>query len=86
MTRSVLVTVLLLTCSPLLAASSLLTNVVIYDGTGSQPYRGDVRIEGDRISAVAPHLAVKAGETVSTSAGSHWHPASSTCTATAMTA
>ncbi len=64
MTRSVLVTALLLASSPLLAANVLLTNVVVYDGTGSEPFRGDVRIEGERIAAVAPHLAPRAGETV----------------------
>jgi N-acyl-D-amino-acid deacylase len=64
MNRSVLVTALLLASGPLLAANVLLTNVVVYDGTGAAPFRGDVRIEGDRIAAVAPHLAAKAGETV----------------------
>ena len=64
MTRSVLVTALLLACNPLSAASVLLTNVVVYDGTGGEPFRGDVRIEGERIAAVAPHLAATAGETV----------------------
>ena len=64
MTRSVLVTALLLACNPLSAASVLLTNVVVYDGTGGEPFRGDVRIEGERIAAVAPHLTATAGETV----------------------
>jgi N-acyl-D-amino-acid deacylase len=64
MVRSVLMTALLLACSSLSAASVLLTNVVIYDGTGSQPFRGDVRIEGERIAAIAPHLAATADDTV----------------------
>lgn len=64
MTRSVLVTALLLVCSPLLAANVLLTNAVVYDGTGNEPFRGDVRIEGERIAAVAPQLTPRAGETV----------------------
>jgi len=64
MTRSVLVTALLLASSPVLAANVLLTNVVVYDGTGSEPFRGDVRIEGERIVAVAPRLVPGAGETV----------------------
>lgn len=63
-TTSVVVTALLLVSSRVLAADVLLTNVVVYDGTGSEPFRGDVRIEGDRIAAVAPHLAPRAGETV----------------------
>ena len=64
MPRSVLVTALLLASAPSLAASVLLQNAVVYDGTGGEPFRGDVRIEGERIAAVAPHLAAKAGETV----------------------
>ena len=48
----------------MLAANVLLTNVVVYDGTGGEPFSGDVRIEGERIVAVAPHLEPKAGETV----------------------
>jgi N-acyl-D-amino-acid deacylase len=61
---SAIATVLLLTAGRLLAADVLLTNAVVYDGTGSEPYRGDVRIEGARIAALAPHLEPKAGETV----------------------
>lgn len=63
-TRSVLVAALLLVSNPVLAANVLLTNVVVYDGSGGEPFRGDVRIEGERIAAVAPHLAPRAGETV----------------------
>ena len=63
-TSSAIVTALLLAAGRLLAADVLLTNVVVYDGTGSEPYRGDVRIEGERIAAIAPHLEPKAGETV----------------------
>ena len=62
--RSVLATALLLAARPLLAASVLLTNAVVYDGTGSPPFRGDVRVEGERIAAMAPHLPAKPGETV----------------------
>ncbi|MGB7739502.1 MAG: D-aminoacylase [Steroidobacteraceae bacterium] len=63
-TSSILITALLLASSRLLAADVLLTNVVVYDGTGSEPLRGDVRIEGERIVAIAPHLQPKSGETV----------------------
>lgn len=63
-TSSVLVTVLLLASGRALAADVLLTNVVVYDGTGSEPYRSDVRIEGERIVAIAQHLEPKTGETV----------------------
>jgi N-acyl-D-amino-acid deacylase len=62
--RPVLATVLLLFAGRLLAADVLLTNAVVFDGTGGTPYRGDVRIEGGRIAAVAPHLEPKAGEAV----------------------
>jgi N-acyl-D-amino-acid deacylase len=63
-TSSVLIAALLLASSRLLAADVLLTNVVVYDGTGSPPLRGDVRIEGERIAAMAPHLPAKPGESV----------------------
>jgi len=62
--RPILATVLLLAAGQLLAANVLLTNAVVYDGTGSAPYHGDVRIEAGRIAAVAPRLDPKAGETV----------------------
>ena len=70
----------------LLAADVLLTNVVVYDGTGSEPFRGAVRIEGERITAVAPHLQPRPARPCSISVGSHWRRASSTCTATAAAA
>lgn len=38
------------------AADALLTHVLIYDGTGTPGYQGDVRIQGNRIGAVAKHL------------------------------
>jgi len=63
-TTSVVVTALLLASSRVLAADVLLTNVVIYDGTGNEPFRGDVRIEGERIAAIGPHLEARVGETV----------------------
>ncbi len=31
----------------------------IYDGSGGTPYRGDVAIMGDRIAAIAPHIAAR---------------------------
>ncbi|MBI2677864.1 MAG: D-aminoacylase [Candidatus Koribacter versatilis] len=43
---------------------TLLRNVLIFDGAGSAPVRGDVRIAGDRIAAVGAGLAPLAGETV----------------------
>ena len=37
-----------------MAAPVLLTNIRIFDGTGAAPYPGEVRVEGQRIVAVAP--------------------------------
>lgn len=31
----------------------------IYDGSGGAPYRGDVAVKGDRIAAIAPHIAAR---------------------------
>jgi N-acyl-D-amino-acid deacylase len=62
--RHTLLLAVLLAPVQLLAADVLLTNVVVYDGTGAAPVRADVRIEGDRITAVAPGLQPRAGETV----------------------
>ena len=42
----------------------LIQHVTILDGTGQDPYEGDVRITGERIVAVAPHLEAVAGEDV----------------------
>lgn len=46
------------------AADLLITHVVVYDGTGATGAPAEVRIRGDRIVAVAPHLARARGETV----------------------
>ncbi len=54
-----------LLCSPAAhAADLLIKNVVIYDGSGKKAFRGDVRIKGDHITAVAAHLNAEQGETV----------------------
>jgi N-acyl-D-amino-acid deacylase len=42
----------------------LIKNVVVYDGTGNKPFRADVRIKGDRITAIGRNLAAQVGETV----------------------
>ena len=46
------------------AADVLLTHVLIYDGAGTPGYEGEVRIQGDRIAAVAQHLKPYPNETV----------------------
>ena len=45
-------------------ADVLLKNVIVYDGTGKRGFAGDVRIRGDRITEVGPHLAAKADDIV----------------------
>ncbi len=45
-------------------ASVLITNALIYDGTGNPPFSSDVRVEDDRIVTVGPHLNPRPGETV----------------------
>lgn len=59
-----LLTLLLLGVLPAAAQPILLKNVVIYDGTGRPPYRGDVRIQDGRIVAVARALKPVPGEIV----------------------
>ena len=45
-------------------ADLLIRNVRVYDGTGGAPFAADVRVQGDRVAAVAPHLEPLQGETV----------------------
>jgi len=42
----------------------LIRNVVVYDGTGTKAFKADVRIKGDRITAIAKMLTPQPGETV----------------------
>jgi N-acyl-D-amino-acid deacylase len=46
------------------AADVLIKNVLVYDGSGKKPMKGDVRVHGDHIVAVAKHLSAQPGETV----------------------
>ncbi len=46
------------------AAGLVIQHALIVDGTGRAGFPGDVRIQDDRITAVAPHLQPEAGETV----------------------
>ena len=61
--RKLFLTALLLCTTFCLADDLLLKNVTIYDGHNSPPTHGDVRIKGDRIAEVGPHLAPRKGET-----------------------
>jgi N-acyl-D-amino-acid deacylase len=45
-------------------ADTLIKNVVVYDGTGKKPFKADVRVRGDRITAIGKTLAAEAGEIV----------------------
>jgi N-acyl-D-amino-acid deacylase len=45
-------------------ADVLLTHTLLFDGSGGAPTRADVRIQGDHITAVGPHLEAKPGESV----------------------
>jgi N-acyl-D-amino-acid deacylase len=46
------------------AQASLLTNTLLFDGSGQPPHPADVRIRGDRIVAVAAHLDPRPDEAV----------------------
>ena len=42
----------------------LLQNALVYDGTGADPYAADIRLAGDHILKIAPHLSKELGEEV----------------------
>lgn len=44
--------------------SILLRHGRIYDGTGGEPFFGDILLEGERISAVSPHIDAESAEVV----------------------
>ena len=46
-------------------ADVLIRNAMVYDGTGGAPFAADVRVQGDRIAAIAPRLEPLPGEAVS---------------------
>lgn len=60
----VLVLVFAFTSTNLLAADVLLKDVKVYDGSGKAPFSSNVRIQGDRISAVGKNLKPTTGEAV----------------------
>src|SRR3954469_2780318 len=47
--------------------SVLLRGGTVYDGSGGQPYVGDVGIKGDRIVYVGPHARGRAARTIDAS-------------------
>ena len=56
--------VLALAAASSVASEILLKNVTLYDGSGKKPARSDVRIQGDRITAIGKKLTPRPGETV----------------------
>ena len=60
---------LVLASGPALAADVLISRARVYDGTGAAAYAADVRIRGNRITEVAPHLEPAAGEIVRDAGG-----------------
>jgi len=50
--------------SSLYGAGILIKNVLVYDGTGKKAYKADVRVEGDRITAVGRKLRAETGDIV----------------------
>jgi len=51
------------------ASSVLIRHVLIYDGSGRAPFRGDIRVQGDRIIAIGPNLQPRTNETTIDAAG-----------------
>lgn len=43
---------------------TLLKNALIYDGTGAEPFRGEILLDGERIAAVAESISTPADRTV----------------------
>ena len=46
------------------AADVVLRQALVYDGGGGKPYVADVRVHGERITRVAPHLTPNPGEQI----------------------
>ena len=59
-----LVSGLIAMATPLRAADLLIVHARIIDGTGKPAYSGDVRVHGDKITAIAAQLQPQAGEAV----------------------
>lgn len=45
-------------------SDTLIKNVVVYDGTGTKAFKADVRVRGDRITAIGKNLPAQPGEVV----------------------
>jgi N-acyl-D-amino-acid deacylase len=45
-------------------SDTLIKNVVVYDGTGTKAFKADVRVRGDRITAIGKNLSAQPGEIV----------------------
>ncbi len=42
----------------------LIKNARIYDGTGKEPFSGDILLDGDRIARIAPSIDAEADRTI----------------------
>jgi N-acyl-D-amino-acid deacylase len=62
--RFLVVAVIATGCSFAVAADVLLKNVMVYDGSGKQPYAADVRVKGERVVAIGKELTPAPGEIV----------------------
>lgn len=60
--RLLLLLVVLTSSISLFAADILIKNVLVYDGSGKKPYKADLRISGDRISAIGKDLPIQPGD------------------------
>ena len=61
---TVLIAMLLASCSPSSEPTTLIRNVTIVDGTGAPAFAGAVRLEGDRIVAVGELAEIRTDEVV----------------------
>src|SRR5438309_11869519 len=55
---------LITSAAPPVSYSVLIRGGTIYDGSGAQPYVGDVGLKGDRIVYVGPHAPGRAARTI----------------------
>src|SRR3954449_7431442 len=54
----------IMSAAPRASYSVLIRGGTIYDGSGGEPYVGDVAVKGDKIVYVGPHAPGRAGRTV----------------------
>ncbi len=57
-------TVLATNCPAADTYTLILRQGIVYDGSGGEPYVADVAVAGDRIAAIAPHIAARAAREI----------------------